>query len=353
MPHQEFDLLGKLERDVLDEAVSLATLLRTCLILAGQTRAPQLRAWATSELRGYPTRESVPEYRLIVAPILWDVRTPYGHVQTRLLNVQELPASIREVINEEVPLNQSIDQLEAMAAQSEAQGRSAELGVFGGDVFMRVWNQNPRGERAIRMCWSIDPTVFRGVLGQVRTALTEFVVELRVEVGDGGGLPSAEQTDEALRTAISITDSTVTIVQATTKNGDIMPEGPRTTIKDNKIKVSDVKGNVVAGGAHVTQTTMDTVDVAKIREFAALVAQIAPTLGFAPEEAAELGTEIGELQAAAVDSPGDRGRIRKALGGVLKVLGRAAASEAQKVVITMGDDLVREIGQDVMHQLPH
>ena len=39
--------------------------------------------------------------------------------------------------------------------------------------------------------------------------------------------------------------------------------------------------------------------------------------------------------------------------GVLRVLGKAAASEAQKIVITMGDDLIREIGQDVMHQLPH
>ena len=80
------------------------------------------------------------------------------------------------------------------------------------------------------------------------------------------------------------------------------------------------------------------------------------------------------------DSLTDRGRIRQALVGVLRVLGKvgvlrvlgkvgvlrvlgkvgvlrvlgkAAASEAQKIVITMGDDLIREIGQDVMHQLPH
>jgi hypothetical protein len=38
---------------------------------------------------------------------------------------------------------------------------------------------------------------------------------------------------------------------------------------------------------------------------------------------------------------------------VLKVLGRAGASAAQNVAVTMGDDLVREIGQDIIHQLPH
>jgi hypothetical protein len=142
-------------------------------------------------------------------------------------------------------------------------------------------------------------------------------------------------------------------MQATTVNGDIMPDGPRTTIKDNKISVSDVKGNVVAGGAHVTQTTVDAVDVDKIGEFAALVSQITPTLGFGPDEQAELETETGELQAAASDTPVDRGRIRRALSGMLKVLGRAGASAAKDIAITMGDDLVREIGQDLIHQLPH
>lgn len=352
MAHQEFDLLAKLEHDVLDEAMPLATLLRTVLILAGRTRAPQLRAWATSELRGYPTRHSIPDYRVIVAPILWDVQTPYGH-QIRLLNVQELPESIREFINEEVPLNQSIDQLEALAAQSEAQRRNVELAAFGGDRFMLVWNKNPRGERATRMYWSIDPSAMRGVLGQVRTALAEFVVELRVEIGEGGELPSAEQTDEALRSAISITGSTVTIMQATTVNGDIMPEGPRTTIKDNKISVSDVKGNVVAGSAHVTQTTVDTIDIDKIKKFAALVSQIAATLGLGPDEQAELETETGELEAAVSDTQVDRGRVRRALSGVLKVLGRASSSVAKDMVVTMGDDLVRDIGYDIIHQLPH
>jgi hypothetical protein len=168
------------------------------------------------------------------------------------------------------------------------------------------------------------------VLGQVRTALTEFVVELRIEIGEGGELPSAEQTNEALRSAISITDSTVTIMQATTMNGDIMPEGPRTTIKDNKISVSDVKGNVVAGSAYVTQTTVDTINVAKIKEFAALVSQITPTLGFGPDEQDELEAETGELQAAASDTPVDRGRIRRALSGVLKVLGRGRVERHQK-----------------------
>lgn len=252
------------------------------------------------------------------------------------------------------PLTQSVDDLEALIAQHEPQNKQVELEVFTSDLLSAIWNENnPYGPRAVATYWSINPAVLRGVLGQIRTVLTEFVVELRVEIGEGGELPSAAQTDEALRSAISITGSTVTIMQATTMNGDIMPDGPRTTIKDNKISVSDVKGNVVAGSAHVTQTTIDAIDVAKIKEFAALVSQITPTLGFGPDEQGELETETDELQAAANDTPLDRGRIRRALSGVLKVLGRAGASAAKDVAVTMGDDLVREIGQDIIHQLPH
>jgi hypothetical protein len=86
---------------------------------------------------------------------------------------------------------------------------------------MKLWNQgNPHGYKALSMYWSIDPPAIRGVLGQVRTALTELVAELQSEVGDSGGLPSAVRTDEAVQAAVPwiITDSTVTIM--TTKDGD-------------------------------------------------------------------------------------------------------------------------------------
>jgi hypothetical protein len=184
----------------------------------------------------------------------------------------------------------------------------------------------------------------------------QFVIELRAEAGDSEQLPSAAQTDEALRTAVPLVvfnNSAVTIMAATTKNGDIMPDGPRTTIKNNKTKIQDVKGNLAVASAHVAQANGDGIDVEKIREFANLIGQIAPTLGLGPDEQAELETETGELQVTAGDTPVDRGRIRRALSGVLKVLGRAGASAAKDVAVTMGDDLVREIGQDIIHQLPH
>ena len=135
------------------------------------------------------------------------------------------------------------------------------------------------------MYWSINPAVLRGVLGQIRTALTEFVIELRARPATVSSSPSAVQTDEALRTAVPslvFNNSAVTIMAATTKNGDIMPDGPRTTIKNNKTKIQDVKGNLAVASAHVAQANGDGIDVKKIREFANLIGQIAPTLASVP-----------------------------------------------------------------------
>ena len=52
MPH-ETELLAAIERDVLDRAVPLADVLRSCLYLARRTQAARLDEWVSAELKGY------------------------------------------------------------------------------------------------------------------------------------------------------------------------------------------------------------------------------------------------------------------------------------------------------------
>ena len=133
--------------------------------------------------------------------------------------------------------------------------------------------------------------------------------------------------------------------------GDFMPSAPHTTIKDNQFTSA---GNVAVGSAGFGQTYVDnSVDLEKVRQFADLVAHIAPTLGLGPSKQQDLAAEVDELHAAASDYAPDGKRVRRALKAVLKILGRAGSSAANQVAISMGDDLVREISQDIIHQLPH
>jgi hypothetical protein len=356
MPQQQADRLTELERDVLNRTVPLADVLRSCLALASHTQAAQLREWVTAELKGYRI-DRVPDYRKVAAPIMRVFDVPGQGLVTQLFEVLTLPAPVRERVNEIVPLTQSVDDLEALIAQHEPQNRQIELEVFTGGMLTAIWNQNnPYGPRAVAMYWSINPAVLRGVLGQIRTTLTEFVVELHAEMGSSDQLPSAEQTDQALLAAIPsavFNNSTVTILTATTKNGDIMPDGSRTTIKNNKTKIQDVKGNLAVASVHLAQTYGDGVDVGKIREFANFIGQISPTLGLGPDQQADLETGADELQAAASDPAADRGSFRRALDRVLRLLRAAGPTAAQKLAISMGDDLIRELGTDLIRELPH
>jgi hydroxyethylthiazole kinase-like sugar kinase family protein len=79
--------------------------------------------------------------------------------------------------------------------------------------------------------------------------------------------------------------------------GDIVTDQSRTTIKDNKTKIGDLQGNVAAGSSHFSQVYSGTIDVAKLREFADLISDIADKLDLAPEERAELASGADELRA--------------------------------------------------------
>jgi len=354
MPQQQADRLAALERDVLDRTVPLADVLRSCLALARHTQAAQLREWVTAELKGYRI-DAVPDYRKIAAPILRAFDVPGQGLVTQLFNVQTLPAPVREWVNEIVPLTQSVDDLEGLIAQHGPQNKQVELEVFTSDQLTAIWNENnPYGPRAVAMYWSINPAAIRGVLGQIRTALTEFVVELEAEVGESDQLPTGEQTDEVLRTAVPSTifnNSNVTIMN--TESGDIMPDAPRTTIKGNKTTIKGSNGTFAVASAHVAQVNGDGINVEKIREFADLIGQIAPALGLGLDQQADLESGAHELQAAASDPAADRGRFRRALDGVLRLLRVAGPTAAQKLAISMGDDLIRELGTEIIRELPH
>ncbi len=219
MPDQT-DLLATIERDVLDSTVPLTDVLRSCLYLARRTQAAQLDEWASAELQGYRL-DAVPDYRKVAAPILRTFDVPGRGLATQLFNPQTLPETVRQRLNGIVPLNQPIDELEGYITQYGPQNRLIELEVFTSDLLTRFWNENnPYGPRAVSMYWSISPAAIIGVVGQIRTALTEFVAALQREHGDRDGLPSAAQADEALRAAFPaavFNNATVAIVTATTR----------------------------------------------------------------------------------------------------------------------------------------
>jgi hypothetical protein len=136
-----------------------------------------------------------------------------------------------------------------------------------------------------------------------------FVIDLRAQVDDRDRLPSASQTGEAPPSMVlSAAFNNSTVIIMSTWEGDIMPDGPHTTINDNTTKIESSASNISVASTQVSQINAENIDGQKIREFADLISQIAPTLGLAKEQLIELQSDADELRGRARDRDRDRRR---------------------------------------------
>lgn len=334
---------------MLDRTALLGDVLRACMVLAINIKAVQLRDWAKAELQGYPGFE-VPDYRKIRAPIMQIVQDAFGRNGTYPFDPSGLPAEIREHLNEIVPLNQSVDGLEALVAEAEANHRQIELEVFAAPAYRQIWNKRPdRTYGIVALYWTISPSVIRGALGQIRSVLAEFAAELRAEVGGGGHPPSAAQAVNLLRNLVGpAVINNLNIYTDHAQSGGIVTNQPT-----SQYNFGGVAGNVAAGSSGFSQTYNENAfDTGQLRDFADFVLQIAGALGLEPDGQAELVANAKELQAAAEDPAGGKGRWRKALDAVISPLKLAMRTAARDTAIAMGDQLSTDL-QGYIHHLPH
>lgn len=196
---RDHTLIAVIERDLLD-GKPLADLLRKCVVLAGQAGSPELRQWATRELRGYDTGVDVPNYRKAHLGIYIDAITGRSWVKGQQVNPASLPEFCRDLISEEVPMMQGVGDLEAIAAT----GESARIPLPSWDVIGQAIDQatgNPF-QQTHAIYWSVTSAALAGVLDNVRTTLAELVAELRVSVPRDQETPTPEQVSQAVSVAV-------------------------------------------------------------------------------------------------------------------------------------------------------
>ncbi len=196
-------LLDEIERDALDDHVSVATSLWKCVALGGRSGSAAMRDWATRELDGYEGGEELPDYRIVVAPLQLDGMNMSGMIRGQAVPPSALPDFVGADIREEVQLRFGIAQIEDLARQSEI-----KLGLpMGGDL-VRLMNaeneqRGTRGQHIDRIYWAVSPTAFRGVVSHVRTSLVKLIAELRATTPEGHAAPSQDAADQAINFVIS------------------------------------------------------------------------------------------------------------------------------------------------------
>jgi hypothetical protein len=191
------DLLSQIEREALDDSVSLASVLRKCVVLGGKSGSERLQEWATRELEGYYGQGDLPSYRIIRAPLVMDGLAGGGKITGQQLSEFHLPEFAREHISEELQMRDGVGALEALLDQDEI--RLSPLG--GAEVLAIMNSESDRpGQYIERIYWKVSPAAVRGVLDYVRTALAK----LRANMGAGEEVPSADVANEAVHHAVNV-----------------------------------------------------------------------------------------------------------------------------------------------------
>ncbi|WPR64696.1 hypothetical protein SLW73_17700 [Glutamicibacter protophormiae] len=193
-------LLRKVQAGALDSSEPISDILRTCVALGGASGSRQLVRWASAELSGYAdSKDQLPSYRKVAAPLLIDGITGWTQFQRRNISPSDLPEFAREHIREEVSLTQGIGTLESLIAQAKdgsillSPPRSADL--------VKYWNNSIQSDtqEIHRLYWSIALGEVQGVVHQVRNRLIALIAEFEIE------FETSDSTGQAVDRAVQIT----------------------------------------------------------------------------------------------------------------------------------------------------
>jgi AbiTii len=211
------DLIAEIEQDVLDPNASIATALRKCVALGGRSGSEQLRDWATRELKGYAGIDEIPAYRVIQAPLMVDAVSGNVQITHQQFPPSGIPDWAQEHISERLELRYGAGEIEEFCKD----GNGVHLQPPGASDLTRVMNaESDRPyQHIVSLYWAVAPAALRGVLDQIRTALTQLVAELRANMTGGETVPSAEAANQAVSVVVTGKRSKVSVTSAQASGG--------------------------------------------------------------------------------------------------------------------------------------
>jgi hypothetical protein len=161
------------------DKVSVASLLRKCLVLAHALRNDRLKAWTEDELNGYKADDdAVPDYRKTVAIAKGFFIGSFG----RQLNDQPIPPAIlREQhrhFAESMVLFQPIASYEGVGGDSQLvfEWPPNLTALYQASFFQKQYLLN-------RAWQEVPGSVFVGLIDTIRTRVLRFALDLRDELG--------------------------------------------------------------------------------------------------------------------------------------------------------------------------
>ena len=250
-------LIEEIQAEALDPTVPVSSPLRKLVALGGQSGSKELREWAGLELRGYVgTDVPLPDYRHAAVTIQIDGATFNAIITGQPISPSALPDPVNEQIDESVPLNTGVAEIEAMIARAKNDGGGIKLSLPKGQDIVRMMNylnQKQGGyDRITAIYWAMSQVTLAGVLDQIRTRLVELVAEMRAVMPEEADVPTAAVADNAVSVVIHGGKPHVNVVaQQSSGNGSNTVAAPTPESRSRWFKL----GAFVVGAAGVATAT--------------------------------------------------------------------------------------------------
>lgn len=225
MSSRPIGLLAQIEAGVLDDSVSLSSLLQKIIVLGGKAGSEKMREWARHELNGYVGSDvELPEYRRIHSALYARITNRVGfNGISQQINPSDLPDFMTEKADlEEAILGNGIGELEALVAQAEDSGKTHHLSPAWASVVVAYLNKHAvMNEFSVvaAVYWEVSNASLKGLLVKVRTALAELVAELASLTPDGQEVPTRAAADQATQYVITGERPTINITTQHTRTG--------------------------------------------------------------------------------------------------------------------------------------
>ncbi|NTG45875.1 hypothetical protein G6M04_00705 [Agrobacterium rhizogenes] len=280
-------LLLEIQSEAVNDAISVSSLLRKCLLLAGRIDSNLLEEWVKHELNGYPDNTEVPDYRRISIAFKATFAGPFGAA----IKNAPIPQHIVETITKDPGISmhharQSIGTID----DSEETRKHGVLYLNMDNVALLLHGKIYNKYYYPASFWAEVPTMaVIGILDAVRTRVLEFSLRLWKKYPIAGEINGLNMTSDEVRKDVSQ-------IFNTTINGNASLIG---VANNSEITNINTSGNISELRSILKNNGVDSTDIDEIEEHLKHEPTLSQDDNFGPRVKGWLGKMMGKAASGA------------------------------------------------------
>lgn len=325
------DIIENIQRDILDPAVPVNTILLKAKVLAHQLKNDRFRQWVKHELDGYPDEmDDIPDYRIIGTQLLATIVGSRSVATDVPIGLANTPDWFKEVART-IKFTQGIEAADALARGGE------NINFPWPAEWIAVW-EHACGSRLgyqqlIGVKRPVPPQIFAQMVLSVRSRLQDFVLELS-DIPWNMGAPSVHSDQIEKLVAVTIYNSNQGAAVSTFDQRNQQVQSQNNAARDLNISggISISNSSDLVQAVRDLRELLSQVEQGKQKEFEHAIEVLENAANGSPINKSEVVQAVEALSQV----PTMRHRLEELAVGAGSGIAASAVVEAIKFVLGVG-----------------